>query len=138
MKLEPDLIKEILEWCEEYLPDYEIKHNSDELLFKGFSEEQILYHLELLIDEKYILAQKVTYIWGISDNLKNKDSDKSTLPYKYNISQLTMNGHQYLQLLKSPAWTKAKSLLHETGVIFAEGAINALIDSAKTILIGGK
>jgi Hypothetical protein (DUF2513) len=112
MKLEPDLIKNILQYCEDNLPDKMQWTRASDLSFKGYDSQQIVYHVGLLWKNGYI-----------------EGGDASTLTDKgYLIYGLTMNGHQYLELLKSKAWNTAKGLIHELGVIFTEGAIKAVID----------
>lgn len=115
MKLEPDLIKELLEWGEENLPCYERSWLSDSIKIKDYSVDQITFHIYLLWKNDYIEC-----------------TDSSAgITKLYFYDNLTMNGYQYLNLLRSKAWNAAKGLLHETGVIFAEAAIKALIDKAK-------
>lgn len=110
MNLEPELIKEILEWSEQNLPEKEY-FTASELKIKKYTSAQIIFHVGLLIDNKYIKAFDAS-----ADNRKD-----------YLLLSLTMDGYQYLNLLKSKAWNTAKALLHEGGVIFAEAAINSVI-----------
>jgi hypothetical protein len=116
MKLEPDLIKEILQWCEDNLPE-----NPEKLIrisnfkFNQYSINQITFHTKLLYDNGYIECIDVT----------TNDSED------YIILNLTMNGYQYLSLLKSKAWNTAKGVVHDFGVIFAEAAIRAVIDKVQ-------
>ncbi len=132
MKLDPELIKNVLEWCEDNLPEHQGYSFSD-IEIPEYDKEAVKLHAKLLCDSGYITFHKTK---GIEGGNKNGVYQFSKPSYEI-LDNLSLNGYQYLKLLKSPAWTKAKSLLHETGVIFAEGAINALIDVAKANLIGG-
>jgi len=111
MKLEPDLIKEILLWCEKYLPDYEKSWKASEIEVLNFTKKEIIFHVKLLNDNDYLECI------DLSDHQE----------HDYIINNLTLNGYQYLELLRSKAWNTAKSLMHEIGVIFAESAIRAVI-----------
>jgi len=112
MKLEPQLIKDILQWCEDKLPDREFSYSPTDMKFDKYDEFQILFHVKLLCENGYI-----DYI-----------DSSSARGFDCWINHLTMDGYQYLNLLKSKAWNTAKGLMHELGVIFTEGAIKAVID----------
>jgi hypothetical protein len=119
MKLEPDLIKEILQFCEDKLPDDDQMWSASNLEIKGFDSKQIIFHAKLLHENGYIKGE-------IADTLSERDFD---------FDSLTMNGYQYLALLKGKAWNTAKGMIHEFGVIFAEGAIRAIIDKYSPIIL---
>lgn len=112
MKLEPQLIKDILQWCEENLPDNEISYSPSDMKFDKYDDYQILFHVKLLCENGYIDYIDASPARG----------------FDCWINHLTMDGYQYLNLLKSRAWSTAKSLIHELGVIFTESAIKAVID----------
>ena len=112
MKIEPGLIKDILQWCEENLPDDEKSWEASVLVFKGYDSKQIVFHTKLLFDNGYLECIDVS-------TAGEKD---------FILENLTLNGYQYLALLKSNAWNIAKSSIRELGVIFAEVAIKAVID----------
>jgi hypothetical protein len=143
MKIEPDLIKEILQYCEDNLPDYNTVHSSETVKFSGFPKGTVMYHIRLLIEEKYIVGKydkdyELPPILKRPSNIEEEiENDQITLEWNkkisfcrdyYSLQYLTMNGHQYLNLLKSKAWNTAKGLLGDIGVIFVEGAIKAVID----------
>lgn len=112
MKLEPELLKMILVWCEENLPDDKGSWDDSSLNFKQFTRQQIQFHAKLLCENGYL-----DYI------------DTSTQSgFSCILNHLTMNGYQYLHLMKSKAWNIAKGLVHEVGVIFSEAAIKAVIE----------
>jgi hypothetical protein len=113
MNLEPDLLKEILQWCEDNLPDRDKILKISLTKFGDYSKEQIKFHSKLLFDNGYLEAIHIE---------TNDDED-------FIIENLTLNGYQYLNLLRSKAWNNAKGLLHEFGVIFAEAAIRQVISS---------
>ncbi len=112
MKLEPNLIKEILIWCEENLPCKEKAWLASELEFKHYDSDQIIFHIKLLNQENYI---------DCIDSSAGNYND-------YFLNHLSMNGYQYLNILRSKAWKTAQGVIHEFGVIFAEAAIRAVID----------
>jgi hypothetical protein len=112
MKLEPDLIKEILIWCEEKLPDENKSWLASEIIIPGYSKFQTIFHVKLLFDNGYIEG---------TDSSVGNTSD-------YFLENLTLNGYQYLSLLRSKAWNTAKEIMHDVGVIFAESAIRAVIN----------
>ncbi|MBA4383459.1 MAG: hypothetical protein C0410_01865 [Anaerolinea sp.] len=119
MKLEPELIKEILLWCEKYLPAENKSFNLDEMEISKFSRFQIVFHTKILVENDYIDAIDTTAGSQLFDCI---------------FEHLTNNGYQYLNLIRSKAWNTAKGLLHETGVIFAEAAIKAVIDKYNPIV----
>lgn len=116
MKLEPELIKEILLWCEGHLPDDEKMWSASDIEIKGFESKQIQFHTKLLFDNGYIDGES-------ANTLTSKDID---------LNHLTMSGYQYLELLRGKAWKTAKGIMYKVGVIFAEGAIKAIIDKTVT------
>lgn len=118
MKLEPDLLKEILIYCEENLPDKKRVIKASEIIISNYQDKEILFHVKLLYENGYLDCI----------DLSSHDGED------YFIKNLTMNGYQYLHLLRSKAWNTAKGLLHETGVIFAEAAIKAVIDKVSVNL----
>ncbi|MHB8806561.1 MAG: DUF2513 domain-containing protein [Anaerolineaceae bacterium] len=111
MPLDPDLLKLILLWGEDHLPDEKKSWLASEIAIKKYTKSEIIFHVKLLNDNGYLECQNV------SDNKKQE----------YFINNLTLNGYQYLELLRSKAWNTAKNLMHEIGVIFAESAIRAVI-----------
>lgn len=119
MKLEPDLLKEILVYCEDNLPDKQRGINASRLIIPNYQDNQIIFHTKLLYENGYLDCIDMSSHDGEDFFIKN----------------LTMNGYQYLHLLRSKAWNTAKGLLHETGVIFAEAAIKAFIDKVNVNLL---
>lgn len=112
MKIEPELIKHILEWGEDHLPDRTKAWSTNEIIISGFTTDQITFHVYLLWKKEYINCSDVS-----ADNKPE---------YFYNY--ITLNGYQYLNLLRSKAWNTAKSIIQDLGVIFVEAAIKAVID----------
>lgn len=112
MKLEPELIKAILIWCEKQLPDENKSWEASNLEINGYNQNQIIFHTKLLLDNGYIEGEK-------DFTLSSRD---------YSIENLTMNGYQYLNLLRSKTWNTAKKTMKEVGIIFVESAIKAVID----------
>ena len=119
MKLEPKLIKKILEFGEDNLPDRSKTTSTENIVINGYSREQIIFHLNLLWKNGYVDCLDV--------------SDLNQEDYLYN--NLTMNGYQYLNLLRSKAWKTAEKLVKDLGVIFVEGAIKAVIDKYSQTLL---
>jgi hypothetical protein len=112
MKLEPELIKAILQWGEDTLPCKEQSWLASQLEFTGFTPDQIVFHVQLHSEERYINCIE-------SGHGNYKD---------YFIENLTMNGYQYLNLLRSKAWNTAKGIIRELGVMVSEVAIRTVIE----------
>jgi len=112
MKLEPELIKKILVFGEDNLPDRSKTTSTENIVFNGYSREQLTFHIRLLWENGYIDCLNV--------------SGGNHEDYFYN--NLTLSGYQYLNLLRSKAWKTAEKLVKDLGVIFVEGAIKAVID----------
>jgi hypothetical protein len=124
MELNPELLKKVLEWCEDNLPKGDGVYPPD-IIIESYSKEEIKLHVKLLSDAGYISHHSTPAKKG---GVSKEGAFRFSVPSYTYIDNLSLNGYQYLKLLKSPAWNKAKSLLHETGVIFAEAAIKALIE----------
>lgn len=112
MKLEPELIKKILEFGEENLPNRNETFSTENIVINGFSREQLTFHIRLLWENDYIHC--------LEDSRGNHED--------YFYKNLTMNGYQYLYLLRGKAWNTAKTMIKDVGVIFVESAIKAIID----------
>jgi hypothetical protein len=86
MKLDIELIKEILFWCEETLPDESKAYQISDLKFEHFSTGQIKFHFHLLIENGYIQAINVS---------------TPGQPFDYFPEYLTLDGYAFLEAIKS-------------------------------------
>ena len=101
MKRDPDLIKKILLEYEKYPANF-----GKQIVISGYSEEEVVYHQILLLDDDYIVGQRVIPLG-------------STLGYII-PERLTNKGHDFLELAKNDtAWTKTKKKILDQGGGFA-------------------
>jgi len=117
MKIDPDLFKKILLWCEENLPSKPtIILQASDIEIPGFTQEQIFYHTDLLIEQGYIKGEK-------SDTLIEENFD---------IDRLTMNGHQLLKAFEDEnLGKKATDFILKYGLPLAPTLIKWLMDHIK-------
>ena len=116
MKLDTDLIRKVLLWCEDKLPDKERSYQASEIEIKGYTSDQILYHVALLVDGEYL-----------------KVIDASAGSYKdYFIERLTYDGAQFLEIIKSnTVWKKFKEKAKELGLPTVQVILPILVDLLK-------
>jgi hypothetical protein len=88
MKLEMDLVRDILLWCEDKLPDNDQSYDTTDLVFSGFTSSQIMYHFKLLRDCGYIESEG-----DASINSSNR--------YAFFPECLTMSGYDFLGQIKN-------------------------------------
>lgn len=99
MKRNPDLIREILFKIEEH-QDTECEL-TDKDLTKTASEEEVLYHVELLIEAGLIKAEMANDITGREVAC---------------IDRLTWEGHNFVEAARNNTnWQKAKTIMAKTG-----------------------
>jgi len=101
VKLDTDLIREILIWCEDKLPDKGRSYQASEIVINDYTSDEILYHVALLVDGGYL-----------------KVIDASAGGYEdYIIERLTNGGAQFLEIIKSDTgWKKFKAKAKEIGI----------------------
>jgi len=116
MKLNPDLLREILLYVEEHEDD-----NSNFLVARidGYSAKEIGKHTRLLAEEKLIEIDEC------------KPSDGYTVDDVF-IDRLTKKGHDFLAAYREPKkWRNVKSTLIEKGIgITLEALFNAIIKNS--------
>ena len=57
MILDTDLIRSILLWCEDKLPDKKHGYQASEIKIPGYKSEQIIKHIEILAEGGYLIVQ---------------------------------------------------------------------------------
>jgi hypothetical protein len=101
MKLDTELIRDLLIYFEETLPDKKRWVVASSIKLEGYTSHQIMSHIPLLLDCEYIKASSQS-----ADNMTD-----------YFISRLTMNGHQFLDLIRNDnLWKHIKTLLGKIGL----------------------
>lgn len=83
MKLDLNLLRLILLYIEENADDYNHIYIKEPII-DGYTLNEIIYHVKLLIDGEYIIAEMV----GINEN-------------KVRVRRLTLKGHEYLENIKN-------------------------------------
>lgn len=113
MRINPDLLREILIYVEEHEDD-----NADYLVAKidGYTSEEIGRHTELLEEDGLIVVDHV------------KPDHRHSMHDVF-IDRLTKKGHDFLAAYREPKkWEKVKSTLIEKGIgITLEALFNAII-----------
>lgn len=116
MKLDTDLIRDILLWCEGKLPDKERSYQASEIEIKDYTSDQILYHVELLVDGEYLNVIESSTHSGVD----------------YFIKILTYDGAQFLEIIKSnTVWKKFKEKAKELGLPTVQVILPILVDLLK-------
>jgi hypothetical protein len=97
MKRDMDLIREILLYRES---------DGDHKIPNDYNDEQIAYHVQLLIDEGLVEGNVIWQHLG-----------ERQVPSGYFITRLTMSGHDFLDASReNKVWEKAKGTFKEKGV----------------------
>lgn len=95
MRRDMDLIRQILLEIEEH------SGNAENLYIKGYSHEQIAYHVYLLHDAGLVKA-KILYGMG------------SVNPVSYTVFSMTWMGHEFLDACRDEGiWQKMKEIVEE-------------------------
>lgn len=116
MKLDTDLIRKVLIWCEAKLPDKDRSYQASEIEIKDYISDQILYHVELLVDGGYLKVINCS----------------SNLGVDYFIKRLTYDGAQFLEIIKSnTVWKKFKVKAKEVGLPTVQVMLPILVDLIK-------
>ncbi|MGI6260162.1 MAG: DUF2513 domain-containing protein [Anaerolineaceae bacterium] len=119
MKRDLDLIKLILLEYEKLPPP---PHDIDEIEVSNYSEDEIIYHQKLLLDDDYIIGEHFIDIVG----------EQSFYP-----ERLTNKGHDFLEKIKNDtAWNKTKATILEKGGGFALDIVNSLITAVIKAQLG--
>lgn len=102
MKLNPDLLRDILVWCEDNLPQKSLSIMATNIHIPDWSSQQIVYHLTLLSESGYIKTRS----FGVD---MNKD---------FIVERMTMNGHELLSTMRNETtWKKIKEILDKFGLV---------------------
>ena len=119
MKLDPDLVRQILLKVEEFPFD----GSFHDVEIEGRMENEISYHVMLLHEAGLIEALDLSSHDGVC----------------WKAKRLTYNGHQFLDAARSDTvWQKAKSwTLKTTGTLTLEGPKLALPHVIKVLIHGG-
>jgi len=113
MKRDMDLIRLIL-------LDEEGEEKPD---LSGYAQEQIIYHMALLIEAK--LAHGAVVL------------DENGEPDAAQITRLTWEGHEFLDKARSETvWNKTKALAKEKGVSLSVGLLSGLLTQVAKQTLG--
>jgi hypothetical protein len=109
MNLEMDLIREILKWCNDNLPDNEKEYITNEIDIPNFTVDQIDFHFKLLIDAGYING---TYNIDLTDTF-------NCIPL-----HLTLGGYEFYESTKDDTiWNGMKDVAGKIGIQIITDAI---------------
>jgi hypothetical protein len=115
MKRDPDLVRNILLALENKASSNDAV-TAKKMMLDGWSEEEINYHLLLLIEAGYIKG-------------KDSSSDNRTIVF---VTRLTWEGHEFLDAARDDRrWEKAKSAISKVGGWSFEVIKPILVELAK-------
>jgi Hypothetical protein (DUF2513) len=119
MKRDPSLIKSLLLKVEESPAGQSLKA----LHFDGCTEEDVIEHIELLLEAGFIKGVVIL--------------DVSGQPTQYSIQRLTWEGHEFLCNAKNDTvWKKALSLAQEKGLSISVSVLSALLLEGSKVAFG--
>ena len=111
MKLEMDLIRGILLWCNGNLPS-DNPISASEIVIPGYKADQITFHFKLLVDGGYINAI---------------DMRTMTQPFDYMPIHLTLSGYEFYESIKNDTiWNGMKEEAGKIGIQVIKLAIPIL------------
>ncbi len=120
MKLELDLLREILLYVEEH--GARPYNDLENIKIDGWSDDEITYHV-VIADEDGLLKATVE---GLPD-----DEDPSILHLVYSVHRLTSRGHELIGAIREPkAWNVVKTGLGKVGSV----TVNAVFGVAEAYL----
>jgi len=100
MECKPEILREVLMWCEKNL-GVNTRVMSKDIQIEGLTSEQIIYHSILLVGAGYIEGKRVA-------------------SFEFNdvwLVRLTLDGHQFYDTLKSDTtWKHLKEYLEKMGL----------------------
>ena len=115
MKRDPDLVRNILLALENKASSNDAI-TAKKMMIDGWSEEEVNYHLLLLVEAGYIRG-------------KDSSSDNRTIVF---VTRLTWEGHEFLDAARDDErWEKAKSSISKVGGWSFEVIKPILIELAK-------
>ncbi|MGK9086295.1 DUF2513 domain-containing protein [Brucella intermedia] len=106
MKLEMDLIRELLLYIEEHATD--AVSSLGDFTFGNWSHQQIAYHV--------VRAREAGFIVAIIDTLPDEENP-DRLHACYTVQSLTFQGHEFLSSVREPKhWEVVKSGAKKAGI----------------------
>jgi hypothetical protein len=115
MKRDPDLIRQIL-LAIEAKPDVVSLMSAKNINLPNWSEQEINYHLTLLVEAEYIHA------------IDNRYQGESHM----NATRLTWKGHEFLDVARdNKRWEKAKAIMAQIGGLAFDVLKPVLTDMAR-------
>jgi hypothetical protein len=119
MKLDVDLVRQILEKVEEF----PLNGGFHDVVIEGRSEEEITFHVMLLDEAGFIEAEDLTTFDSVC----------------WKPKRLTYSGHEFLNAARSDTvWQKAKAVsLKTTSTLTLEGLKSALPHVMKALIQAG-
>ncbi|MEI8212233.1 MAG: DUF2513 domain-containing protein [Planctomycetota bacterium] len=119
MRRNMDLIRQIAFAVEKATPPV----ISSELVIDGFTQEQIVYHCELMLDSQLIVAIDM--------------SDLLPMVSTLSISRLTSKGHDFVDAARSDTiWNKAKKTIESTVKTASIETMTACLKAVASAAIG--
>jgi len=112
MKRDPHLIRELLRLLEGYSACSTVR----ELSVDGFSPQEIIEHVQILLDADFLKGKIIEGIEG--------------RPEKYLIHRITWAGHEFLALARNETvWKSALDQIRNAGLSVGFGVLQALLVS---------
>lgn len=106
MKLEPDLLRELLLHIEEHAT--EVYSQMEKISLAGWSDKQVTYHV--------VRAEEAGLIQATIESLPD-DTDPMFTHMDYNVHSLTFRGHELLGVIRTPAhWKLIKEGSKKAGI----------------------
>lgn len=123
MQINYDCIRDILLYLETNLTLSTSIRLSQIIQNVSHSEDDVKYSIMKLLEADYLVSQNALY-----DKHKNLIS--------VSISQITWDGHEYLNSIKDDSfWNKAKNKLHQAGIFSLKLSIPIISELIKQSLI---
>ena len=120
MKLDMDLIRKLLIWCEDRIPAEGRSYCTADIEIKGYTHCQIVNHVKLLVDNGYLSATDLT-AYG---------EDKY-----YIFDNLTLDGHQFLGLIRNDnLWKHINEIFGKVGLATLPVVITQVAPYIKQLL----
>jgi len=125
MKRDINLVRELLLYFEEIttVSTFEVAGGDVQKYFekKGFSDDQVDYHVALLHDAELILASNPQFIGQRGFWI---------------VGRLTWKGHEYLEVMRDKSkWKKALAILKKFKVTDLESIVNIILTAQRSTVI---
>lgn len=113
MKLDMDLLREILIYVEEHAT--RVHSDLEEIAIDGWTSEQVAYHV--------VLAEADGLLKASLDTLPDQD-DPVIVHTTYSVHRLTMRGHDFLGTIREPSnWDAVKAGTRKIGAVTVGAAV---------------